>query len=320
MKLRKKTLNDLLRGDFISFAHDLKELCCGIPLIVLDKVAPLIPDKVFIKLKWRLCMDYPLDLENPKTFNEKLQWLKLHDRKPLYTLMVDKAEAKNYVKSIIGEEFIIPTVALYNGIEDVDFKVLPDQFVMKCTHDSGGVVICRDKSKLDKNAALKTLSHFLHRRYYYQNREWPYKNVKPRIIVEKYMEDDQTKELRDYKFFCFDGEVKALFIASDRQNKDEETKFDFFDSDYNHLNIKNGHPNADVIPAKPQSFDLMKKLAAKLSKGIPHVRVDFYEVNGKVFFGELTFTHWSGFVPFEPREWDLIFGGWITIPENKEEC
>ena len=262
-------------------------------------------------------MDYPLNLDNPKTFNEKLQWLKLHDRKPIYTTMVDKYEAKNYVANIIGEEYIIPTIAVYDRVEDIDFDALPKRFVMKCTHDSGGLVICKDKSKLDKDAALKTLNHFLHRRYYYQNREWPYKNVKPRIIVEKYMEDEKTKELRDYKFFCFDGVVKALFIASERQKKGEETKFDFFDEEFRHLDIKNGHPNADTPPAKPQTFEQMKKLAEKLSLHIPHLRVDFYEVDGKVYFGELTFSHWSGFVHFEPKEWDEKFGEWINLPNDK---
>ena len=153
--------------------------------------------------------------------------------------------------------------------------------------------------------------------YYYLGREWPYKNVKPRIIAEKYMEDSSTSELRDYKFFCFDGVVKALFIASDRQCKTEETKFDFFDENYNHLPITNGHPNASKIPEKPKCFEEMKKLACNLSVGIPHVRVDFYEVNGKTFFGELTFSHWSGFVPFSPEEWDRKFGEWIILPKKR---
>lgn len=282
--------------------------------VVLNHLAPFIKDDAqFIKMKWKLCMDYPLNLDNPQTFNEKIQWLKLHDHKPIYTTMVDKYEAKKYVANIIGEEYIIPTIAIYDRIEDIDFAALPDQFVMKCTHDSGGLVICKDKSLLDKNSALKKLNHFLHRRYFWQNREWPYKSVKPRIIVEKYMEDSKTSELRDYKFFCFGGEVKALFIASDRQKKGEDTKFDFFDADFNHLDVRNGHPNADPLPERPLMFEKMKELAGKLSKGMPHLRVDFYEVDGKVYFGELTFSHWSGMIPFEPREWDYKFGEWIKI-------
>lgn len=285
--------------------------------MLLTHLAPFVrSDKLYLKIKWKLRMGSSLDLRNPRTFNEKIQWLKLYDRKPIYTTMVDKYEAKKYVASIIGEEYIIPTLGIFNKVDDIDFDSLPNQFVLKCTHDSGGIVICKDKSKFDINVAKQTLNKYLHRRYYWRNREWPYKNVKPRIIAEQYMEDSKYHELRDYKFFCFDGEVKALFIASDRQKKGEETKFDFFDADYNHLDLRNGHPNSEVLPAKPQSFELMKQLAAKLSKGTPHVRVDFYEVNGKCYFGELTFSHWSGLVGFEPEEWDNTFGEWIKIPKH----
>jgi len=287
--------------------------------VVLSHIAPLIKnDETFLRLKWKLRMDYPLNLDNPKTYNEKLQWLKLHDRKPIYTTMVDKYEAKKYVADIIGEEYIIPTLAVYDRVEDIDFDKLPNQFVLKWTHDSGGIVICKDKSKLNIDDAIKKLKKGERSHYYWRSREWPYKNVKPRIIAEQYMEDSTTSELRDYKFFCFDGEVKALFIATDRQKKGEETKFDFFDADFNHLDIKNGHPNAEIPPAKPKMFDNMKELAGKLSKGIPQLRVDFYEVNGKVYFGELTFSHWSGMKPFEPVEWDYKFGEWIKLPVEKE--
>ena len=154
---------------------------------------------------------------------------------------------------------------------------------------------------------------------YWRAREWVYKDLMPKIIAEQYMEDEKTSELRDYKFFCFDGEVKMLFVATERQKQNEEVKFDFFDVDYNRLPFKQGHPNAKVLPEKPQCFDEMKELAAKLSKGIPHVRVDFYEVNGKVYFGELTFFHFCGLVPFEPEEWDFKLGSWIELPMEKKE-
>jgi hypothetical protein len=285
--------------------------------IVLNRIGPLIKnDELFLRLKWKLKMGYPINLDNPHTFNEKLQWLKLHDRKPIYATMVDKYEAKKYVANIIGEEYIIPTLAVYDRVEDIDFDALPNQFVLKCTHDSGGLVICRDKSKLDKKSAIKKLRKYLKRTYFWQNREWPYKNVNPRIIAEQYMEDKGTKELRDYKFFCFNGIMKALFIASDRQTEGEETKFDFFDADFRHLDIRNGHPNADMPPAKPETFDKMKKMAEKLSEHIPHLRVDFYEVNGKAYFGELTFSHWSGMKLFNPEKWDMEFGQWIALPET----
>ena len=274
-------------------------------------------DKLFLKTMFRHFMGTELNLNNPKTFSEKLQWLKLYDRKPEYTRMVDKYEARKYVAGIIGEEYIIPTLAVYNSTSEIDLEALPDKFVLKCTHDSGSVAICKDKKTFQKREAFAILEKGLSKNYFWQNREWPYKNVKPRIIAETYMEDIETQELRDYKFFCFDGKVKALFIAEDRQG-DEETKFDFFDADFHHLDIRNGHPNADTPPAKPHSFEKMKEMAEKLSQGIPHLRVDFYEANGKIYFGELTFSHWSGFTPFEPEEWDLKFGEWLHLPSKKK--
>ncbi len=275
----------------------------------------LLNDKSYLKFVWKDRMGYSLNLKKPQTYNEKLQWLKLYDRKPIYTIMVDKYEAKKYVASIIGEEYIIPTLGIWKKFDDINFDLLPNQFVLKCTHDSGGLVICRDKREFDKLSAKKSINSSLTTNYFWYAREWPYKNIEPRIIAETYIEDNKTKELRDYKFFCFNGIARALFVASDRQNKAEETKFDFFDMNFIHLDFRNGHPNAKKIPAKPERFDEMKMLAEKLSQNIPHVRVDFYESNKKVYFGELTFSHWSGFVPFEPKEWDYIFGSWINFQD-----
>lgn len=282
-------------------------------IILLNKSARLfVSDKLFLKIKFRLRVGGG-NLDDPQTFNEKLQWLKIHHRKPEYTRMVDKYEAKKYVAEIIGEEHIIPTLGVWDYVEDIDFDKLPDQFVLKCTHDSGGLVICKDKSKLNISQVSEKLKKALKVNYYYQNREWPYKNVKPRIIAEQYMEDESGYELKDYKWFCFDGEPKALFIATDRGKEDEETKFDFFDTEFNHLPFTNGHPNASRPIAKPKGFEQMKSLAAILSKGHPHLRVDFYDINGHIYFGELTFYHWSGMMPFEPKEWDYIFGSWIDL-------
>ncbi len=276
-----------------------------------------IPDKKFLELVFPLNTGYKLNLDNPQTYNEKLQWLKLYDRNPEYTKMVDKVEAKKYAAKIIGEEHIIPTLAVYERAEDINYDKLPNQFVLKCTHDSGGIVICKDKVALDKKAAIRKLQKGLKKNFYYINREWPYKNVKPRIIAEQYMEDEDG-ELKDFKFFCFNGEPKFMFIASDRFNSSEETKFDFFDMDFNHLPFLNGHPNATKPVAKPVSFEIMKSLAAKLSKGIPQVRVDFYDIKGTVYFGEMTFFHWSGIVPFEPQEWDYKFGDYIKLPNYSD--
>lgn len=278
------------------------------------------PDEEYLKRMFHYRMGYDLDLDNPQTFNEKLQWLKLYDRRPEYTTMVDKYEVKAYVTERIGKQYVIPTLGVWNKFDEIDFAKLPGQFVLKCTHDSGGLAICHDKNTFDIRRAKEKIERSLKRNYYYFGREWPYKNVKPRILAEQYMEDDTTHELRDYKFFTFDGVAKALFIASDRQVEGEDTKFDFFDMNFRHLPFTNGHPNANVLPAKPKTFNTMKMLAEKLSQGIPHVRVDFYEVNGKTYFGELTFSHWSGFTPFEPEEWDRTFGNWIKLPSQKKCC
>ena len=276
-----------------------------------------LPDEVYLKVAYKALMGKSLNLERPTTYNEKLQWLKLYDRRPEYTDMVDKFAVKRVVAQQIGEQYVIETLGLWDRFEDIDFSTLPDKFVLKCTHDSGGLVICRDKAKLDLNAAREKIERSLKRNYFWQGREWPYKNVKPRIIAEKYMEDSSTQELRDYKFFAFNGEAKVLFVATERNNPGEETKFDFFDMDYNHLDIKNGHPNAAITPQKPEQFELMRELSEKLSRGIPQLRVDFYEVNGRVYFGELTFFHWGGMKPFDPPEWDEIFGSWLTLPEKR---
>lgn len=280
---------------------------------VLRIFAPLIPDKLYLRLLFKLRVGYSLNLRTPRSYNEKLQWLKLYNRRPEYIQMVDKVEAKKYAANIIGEKHIIPTLAVYDKVEEIDFDSLPNQFVLKCTHDSGGIVICREKSMLDRNAAIRKLRKGLKKNYYYWNREWPYKNVRPRVIVEQYMTDD-GKELKDYKFFCFDGEPKVMFIASDRFDEEEETKFDFFDMDFCHLPFTNGHPNSTQKVEKPRGFEEMKELVKKLSKGIPHVRVDLYDVNGHVYFGEMTFFHWSGMMPFEPKEWDYKFGNLIHLP------
>ncbi len=282
-------------------------------ILIRGPWSKLLSDEIYIRMKYRVAFQRKLELKKPKRYNDKLQWIKLYDRKPLYTTMVDKYEAKAYVADKIGEQYIIPTFGVWDSVDDIDFDALPNQFVLKCTHDCGGNIICKDKTLLDVKAAKKKLRRCLRHNYYWSGREWPYKNVKPRIIAEKYMEDDTTSELRDYKFFAFNGVVRALFVASDRQKVGEETKFDFFDEEYQHLDIRNGHPNASVMPQKPIRFEEMKKLAEILSEGFRHLRVDFYEVNGKVYFGELTFTHWSGMVPFEPDEWDFKFGDWINL-------
>lgn len=288
-------------------------------LVLLDRfIAPHIPipDTIYLHLKYFIRMGKPLHLNNPQTFNEKLQWLKLYGRRPIDTILSDKYAVKDYIANKIGAKYVIPLIGVWDKFEDIDFDKLPNQFVLKCTHDSGGIVICKNKKDFDVKSAKSIINGGLTKDFYIYSREKAYKNIPRRIIAEEYREDPVTGELRDYKFFCFDGVPKALFIASDRQVVGEETKFDFFDMNFNHLPFTNGHPNANVLPQKPERFEEMKELAAILSEGIPHVRVDFYEVSGRVYFGEMTYSHWGGMTPFVPEKWDYIFGEWIKLPLN----
>lgn len=282
--------------------------------LILNQFARFIDDESYVRWKYYLNFHKKLNLNNPKTYNEKLQWLKINDKHEEYTMMVDKWEAKKYVASIIGEDHLIPTIGVYDSFDEIVFDELPNQFVMKCTHNSGGIFICKDKYSFDKNRAKCQINKWLKKNPYWKNREYPYKNVKPRIIIEQYMEDESGYELKDYKFFSFNGKVKCLFVASDRGRKGEETKFDFLDLDWNLLPFTNGHPNSKKEIIKPDNFDGMIKISEALSKGIPHVRVDLYNINGKIYFGELTFFHWSGLTPFVPEKWDSVFGSWLELP------
>ncbi len=277
-----------------------------------------IPDKKYIKIKYKLEMNKKLNLQNPQMFNEKLQWLKLYDRNPAYTKMVDKYEAKKYVADIIGREYIIPTLGVWEKFEDIDFSKLPNQFVLKCTHDSGGLVICRDKSKLNMKEARRKINKSLKRNYYLIHREWPYKKVRPRIIAEKYMAIYKQKELIDYKFFCFNGEPKFLYVSEGLSNH-ENARISFVNMNYEKTEFyRKDYRPFDKLPDKPTNFDKMKELSKKLSKNIPFIRVDFYEVNGQIYFGELTFFPCSGFIPFEPEEWDRKLGDMLKLPKEKK--
>lgn len=273
-----------------------------------------IPDEKYITIKYKLEMNQKLNLKEPKTFNEKLQWLKLYDRNPEYTKMVDKYEAKKYVADIIGQEYIISTLGVWDKFEDIEFDKLPKQFVLKPTHTSGNVFICKDKEKINYKQLRKIINKWLKRNYYLIHREWPYKNVRPRIIAEQYMVDESGTELKDYKFFCFNGEPKLLFVAKDRPYA---TKFNYYDMDFKKLPFKQHYKNFNDYIEKPKGFEKMIELSRKLSKDIPHVRVDFYDINGKVYFGELTFYHFSGFEKFEPEEWDRILGDMLELPNLK---
>lgn len=270
------------------------------------------PDSLLLKIVFRLRVGYKLDLKNPKTFNEKLQWLKINNRNPLYTQLVDKYEVRKYVSQKIGEEHLIPLLGLWNDYDEIDFSSLPNQFVLKCTHDSGGVVICRDKSKFDYETAKKKINESLKRNYFWTLREWPYKNVKPRIIAEKFMEVNSAVGLPDYKIFCFNGDPKIWFTVTNRSNGDP--RCDYYDFEGNRLPFEQGYKNSDAPIELPSNLAQMQECAKKLSEGMPHCRVDFYSVNEQVYFGELTFFDSSGMEPFEPREWDEKLGSWIKLP------
>lgn len=285
-------------------------------ILIDNKLKIRISDDKYLKYKYQLYIKKKLNLKNPQTFNEKLQWLKIYDRNHQYTQMVDKYEAKKYVASIIGEEYIIPTIGIYNSFDEIDFKKLPNKFVIKCTHDSGGLVVCKDKNKLDKNNAKKKIEKSLKTNYYYCGREWPYKNVKPRIIIEKYMCTKEQKELIDYKFFCFNGNPKIILVCSERFSSNNMCET-WFDDKWNFLDIIESSHRVDKTIKKPINLSKMMEFSKKLSKDIPFVRVDFYEINGKTYFGELTFFPASGFERFEPKEWDYKLGEMLKLPDKK---
>jgi len=272
-------------------------------------------DEKYLKFLWRLKKGTSLDLDTPQTYNEKLQWLKLYDRKSLYTQIVDKITVKDYVSNIIGSEYVIPTIAIWDSVEEIDLESLPNQFVLKTNNgsSSAGVIVCKNKNSFDLEAAKKRIKKSMKGSVWKDMREWPYKDIVPKVFAEKYLEDS-SGELQDYKFFCFDGEVKAMFIATERFS--EEVKFDFFDADFNHLDLYQIHPMSGHSISKPEGFDEMKQIAAKLSEGFPHVRVDLYNVNGRIYFGEITFYHHGGFAPFHPEQWDYTFGDWIKLPKK----
>lgn len=273
-------------------------------------------DEQYLKIAYRIKMGKKLNLENPQTFNEKLQWLKLHDRRPEYTMMVDKYLVKDYVAGIIGAEHIIPTIGVWDDPDEIDFDALPERFVLKCNHNSGlGMCICKDKSKLNIRKVKAELRKGLKQNYYFSNREWPYKNVPRKIIAEQYMEDESGYELFDYKFMCFNGEVKCSFVCSDRFSS-EGLKVTFYDLDWNVMPFERHYPKAQKPIPKPQSYEQMIAFAERLSRDIPFVRVDFYEINGQVYFGELTFYPGAGLEEFAPEEWDYRLGSWITLPEK----
>ena len=269
-----------------------------------------ISDEKFIKSAFKRRFGRELDLDDPKTFNEKLQWLKLYNRKPEYTTMVDKYEAKKYVAERMGQECIIPTLGVWDSFDEINFDALPNQFVLKCTHDSGGLVICKDKTKFNIAAARKKIKKCFKLNYYWGNREWPYKNVKPRIIAEQYIED--LNELVEYKVFCFNGKPKLVLVCKGQAHGAGRTN-DYCDLDLKRFPFTSLNPNSTGELPVPKELPELLAFAEKLADGIPWVRVDTYLADGKIYFGELTFFHNSGMAFFDPPEWDEKLGSWLDL-------
>ena len=284
-----------------------------------------IPDEMYLRIIYWLNLRKRLNLDHPQTFTEKLQWLKLYYRHPQLTTLVDKLEVKKIVAEIIGEEYVIPTLGSWSSVEEIEWDKLPNQFVLKTNHDGGnfGIIICKDKSNFEYKKSIKELEKSMNRNTFALGREWPYKNVKRQIFAEQYIEDKSIGELLDYKFFCFEGKPRFLYIASGRQGSNENARFDYYDLEFNHLDIlQSGRKNSIVSIPKPSCFNEMISIAEKLSsvlvndKKIPHVRVDLYQIDGKIYFGEYTFFHSGGLAEFYPPKYDSIFGDYIILSDR----
>lgn len=274
------------------------------------------PDEAYLRRKFKAKMGKPLDLDSPKTFNEKMQWLKLYNRKPEYTTMVDKYEAKKYVAERIGEEYIIPTLGVWDRFDDIDFDALPNQFVLKCTHDSGGLVICRDKKTFDYATAKKNIEKSLKRNYYLIHREWPYKDVPHRIIAEQYMEDTKTAGLLDYKFFCFNGEPEFLYVSQGLEDH-STARISFLTMKWQFAPyLRSDFKPFEELPPKPMGFDKMVEIARTLSQEHDFLRVDLYQIGRGIYFSELTFSPCAGFMPFEKPEHDLEIGNMMRLSKK----
>lgn len=281
---------------------------------VIKSIGRYLPDSLYLKIQYYYQFKRLPDLHNPQTFNEKLQWLKLYDHNPLYTTMVDKVKAKEYVGARIGEKYIIPTLGVWKSAEEIDFDSLPAQFVIKCNHDSHGVIVCKDKSKLDVEEVRNRLGKRLKNSGYSYGREWPYKNVERRILAEQFV-SDESGELIDYKIHCFNGEPKFVLVCQERFSG-TGLKEDFYDLSWNLMDVKRPNAESGIPVQRPDAFDEMLELSKVLSKGVPFLRTDFYFTHGKILFGELTLFPASGFRRFVPESYDKLFGDWIKLPKH----
>lgn len=289
------------------------------PKLILEylldfRIFRVLPDELYLKIKYRIRMGEILNLTTPETFNEKLHWLKLYAWKPEYTRMVDKYEVRNYIKEMIGEGYSVPLLGVYDSFEDVDFDMLPNEFVLKPNHTSGNIFICKDKSKIDYKKLKKEVNRWLKRKYYWFHRERPYKNVKPRILCEKYLVDELGQELKDYKVFCFNG--VPGFIQVDFNKSTDYTR-NLYDPDWNYIPVTYRHPtDPNKLIMKPTNLEEMLEIAEKLSRGFPFLRIDFFNIHQKLYITELTFYPEAGFGTFEPETYNYKFGSWIKLPNK----
>ena len=278
-----------------------------------------VPDSLYLKVLYRVIMGRKLNLKNPKEYNEKLQWLKLNDRKPEYSTMVDKYEVRGYIGDLLGDKYLIPCLGIYDSVDDIDIDALPDKFVLKCTHDSGSVEICKDKSSFDIEGARHRLSQAMKRNYYATYREWPYKSVKPRIIAEGYLEGDGG-DLKDYKVMCFNGEAKIIEVHENRFVEGKVHTQTFYDREWNIVPLTQVETvTVDRPGERPRQLDEILRLSELIAKDMYHARIDWYIEGDKIYFGEITFFDGSGFESFSTPEMERMLGDMINLPEKWKE-
>ena len=282
----------------------------------LAKAMSILPDKAYLSLIYAIRMKKIMHWHSPKSFSEKLQWIKVYDHNPLYIQLVDKYEMKKFVDQVIGPGHTVPTLGIWDSVDDIDFSKFPERFVIKGTHDSGSVIVCKDIKTFDENNARSKLQDSLNTNLYYLSREWPYKHVPHRIIAEEYIESKDKSPLTEYKLFCFDGEVKIVLVCKGLAHTTKRTN-DFCDVNLKRYPFTSLLPNSEGELIKPDNYDELLQYARKLSKGFPEVRVDAYVFDGRIYFGELTFFHNSGLRRYEPDEWDYKIGEWVKLPSRK---
>lgn len=289
----------------------MKQLLWNMYVWVRNAIGKYLSDETYIKWVYRINNGEKLNLDNPQTFNEKLNWIKLFDRNPQYTRMADKYEAKEFVSNRLGTtDYTVPCLGVFNSFDEIDFDKLPDRFVLKTTFDSSGVFVVRDKSKFDKENAKNRIAKSMKSDYFIASREWPYKNIPHRLIVDQFLDNHTEHELTDYKFWCFNGEPKVVYVT----NKGANICENFYDMNWDVLDINHGFPRHQPEFSKPEAFEEMRELARKISYGVPFLRVDFFYIEGKVWFGECTFFDWGGMRSFKSKEWDKKLGSWLTLP------